>query len=100
MGKRQAKPLVNRKCVTDDTNIQTTRPLRRRSVGIQRRRPPKVGSLVDVGVVNGQKRIGIVIQMATPAPDRFGAQWLTVLFSDGERLFVRSPDIRVIGKPS
>lgn len=99
MGKREAKSLVSRKCVTGDTNAQTARSGRRRCVGMQRRQSPKVGSLVDVGIVNGQKRIGIVIQATTPEPDSLGVQWLTVLFSDGERLFIRSPDIRVIGKP-
>ena len=73
------------KCVTDDTEAGVPAP------------HPKVGSLIEVEFVQGLQRRGIVIHVRDAATLGKGdVPWLTVLFNDGKKEIIKTPDIRVI----
>jgi hypothetical protein len=63
-------------------------------------RPPvraSVGSLIEIEFVQEQVRQGIVVAVSE-AKGPWQVPWLTVLFNDGKRELIRSPDVRVISR--
>jgi hypothetical protein len=87
-----------RKCVTGDTDARqgpTREPVCKGT------HPPawaRAGNLIEVEFVDGSPRQGIVIEVKQSKAGGWDVPWLTVLFNDGKRELVRSPDVRVISR--
>lgn len=73
------------KCVTDDTEAKSA-PTH-----------PRVGSLIEIEFVQGLPRRGVVIHVRDAATlGKWDVPWLTVLFNDGKKEIIKTPDVRVI----
>lgn len=90
--------MSKRKCATGVTPVRCPPAREPTCTGA---RPPawaRVGNLIEVEFVDGSPRQGIVIEVKSPKPGSWDVPWLTVLFNDGKREMIRSPDVRVISR--
>ncbi len=80
-------------CANDVTDARRARPRGKRMTGL---RPPvrgKIGSLIEVEIVDGKPRQGVVLAVGGP---KWGTPWYEVLFNDGERSLVKTTRVKVI----
>lgn len=82
-------------CATDDTHAPARTRRKPTHTGAPPPARPRAGSLVEVTLVSGP-RLGIV--MEAEGGGKWELQWLDILFKDGVRLLVRSPNVRIINR--
>lgn len=89
-------------CANDVTHAHAptrtgARPPAKRITRTGAQPPPRarVGSLVEVEIVEGQPRMGVVVDVAGP---KWGTPWYEILFNDGERSIIRTPAVRIVNR--
>lgn len=88
--------MPRRKCATVGTHVPGARRVAHMRTGV---RPPVwacTGSLVEVEFSQGNVRQGIVLE--STGGGAWLPPWLTILFNDGKREVIRSPDVRIINR--
>lgn len=83
-------------CATDDTHAPARARRKPTHTGAPPPARPRAGSLVEVTLVSGKPQLGIV--MEAKGGGKWGLQWLDILFEDGERFILRSPNVRIINR--
>lgn len=83
------------KCDIADTDVGGH--TRRKPVRTGARPPPRArkGSLVEVEMIEGHPRQGVVLEVAG---GKWEVPWYEILFNDGERRLVKTRNVRIINR--
>jgi hypothetical protein len=96
--KSAVAPKMARKYVIADTDENVMQASNISCAGTPPDKQPQLGSLVEVEFVDGNPRLGIVIEIRHAGCRPHGVPWLKIIFNDGKQELIRSPNVRVINQ--
>ena len=90
-------PKMARKYVIADTDENVMQASNISCAGTPPDKQPQLGSLVEVEFVDGNPRLGIVVEIRHHDLAH-GVPWLKIIFNDNKQELIRSPNVRVINQ--